>query len=185
MEFVNNVLSKLRYDSELKEDLYKMATMLAVSKAFKDGHLNSLDNKKFLIETGAVLAGFAVYHLFVKDYAKKVQVGDDNLQKIVNVSIKVGTILAVPKLIKGKDLDLYSGSYVVSGFVANALLKDCLSLAGYFDDIRMKKVADDFLLAAFTTIVPRVVKGGRVTNKLLQEVVAKTIGFAVYDFFLA
>jgi len=185
MEFVNNLLSKLRYDSELKEDLFKIGTMLAVSRAFKDGDLDALDNRKFLQESGAVLLGFAVYHLFVKDYAQKVQLADGNLQKIAQIAIKVGTVLAVPKFLKGKELDVYSGSYVVAGFVANALFKDCLNLAQYVDDPRMKKVADDFVFAVFTTLVPRVVRGGRITNKALQEVVAKTVGFAAYDFFLA
>lgn len=185
MELVNNLVSKLKYDSELKEDLFKIGTMLVVSRAFKDGDLNGLDNKKFLMETGATLLGFAVYHLVVKDYAQKLQLANAQLQKVAHVAMKVGTVLVVSKLLKGKQLDLQNGSYVVAGYVTDALLSDCLGLEQYFDDPRMKKVADDFMLAAFTTLAPRVVKGGRVTKKALQEVVAKTVGFAVYDFLLA
>lgn len=186
MNFVNNMLSKVKHDSELREDIFKIGTMLAVSQVYKDGgSLNTLDNRSFLEQSGAVLLGFAVYHLIVKDFAQKLQLGDSNLQKIVQVAMKVGTVIAVPKLLKGKQLDLLSGSYVVSGFVANALLKDCLNLGQYFEDHRMKKVADDFLLALFTTVVPRVVRGGRITNKVMKEVAAKTVGFAAYDFLLA
>lgn len=185
MNFLNNLVSKVQYDSEMKEDLFKIGTMLAVSKAFKDGDLKGLDNKKFLMETGATLAGFAVYHLLVKDYAQKIQLADGNLQKIVQVAVKVGTVLAVPKLLKGKDLDIYRGSFVVAGFAADAILGDCFNIGQYFDDPRMKKVADDFVLAAMTTLVPRVVRGGRITSKALQEVVAKTLGFAAYTFLLA
>ena len=91
----------------------------------------------------------------------------------------------VPKLLKGKKLDLYTGTYVLTGFIANALLKDCLQLPAYFDNSRIKKISDDFLLAAFTTMVPRIVKGGRITSTVLQEVAAKTVGFATYDILLA
>lgn len=185
MNFINNIATKLKYDSELKEDIFKMATMLAVSQVFKDGNVNALDNKSFLTQTGSVLLGFAIYHLIIKDYAQKIQIPNNNFQKIVQIAIKVGTVIAVPKLLKGKNLNVYTGSYIISGFVANAFFKDCLNLKQYFDDPRMKKVADDFLLATFTTIIPRIVKGGRITQKLLTEVLAKTVGFAVYDFVLA
>lgn len=185
MNFINNLVSKVKYDSELKEDLFKMGTMLAVSRAYKDGDVKALDNRKFLMDTGYVLLGFAVYHLFVKDYAKHLQVGNANLQKLVDVGVKIGTVILAPSLIKGQKINIYSASYLISGFLANALLKDCINLSQYFDDIKMKKIADDFMVALFTTLVPRIVKGGRVTPKALQEVVAKTVGFGVYDYFLA
>lgn len=185
MNFVNNLVSKVKYDSELREDIFKMATMMAVSRAYKDGDLNALDNNKFLRDTGMVLAGFAVYHLLVKDYAKKVQVGNAKLQKVVDVVLKVATVTMAPALLKGQKVNLMTASYLASGFVANALLKDCIDLGQFFEDVRMKKVADDFLVALFTTLVPRVVKGGRITQKALQEVAAKTVGFAVYDYLLA
>lgn len=185
MNFINNLISKVKYDSEMREDVFKMATMLAVSRAYKDGDLNALDNKKFLNETGSVLLGFALYHLFVKDYAKKVQVGNHNLQKLVDVAIKIGTVILAPSLIKGQKVNLYSASYIISGFLANAMFKDCLNLGQYFESMKMKKVADDFVVAVFTTIVPRVVRGGRVTKKSLQEIVAMTAGFAAYDYLLA
>lgn len=185
MNFLNNIVSKVNYDSELKEDLFKIGTMLAVSRVYKDGDLNALDNKKFLKDTGFALLGFVVYHVLVKDYAKKVQVNNPSLQKVVDVALKVATIAIVPALMKGNKLNLYSVSYLISGFAANALLKDCINLGQFFDDIRMKKVADDFVVAFFITIVPRIVRGGRITPKAMQEVVAKGAGFAFYDYFLA
>ena len=185
MNFINNLVSKIKYDSELKEDLFKIGTMLAVSRVYKDGDLNALDNKKFLMETGFALLGFAVWHLLVKDYAKKVKVGNHALQKLLDVAMKVGTVTLVPALIKGQKVNLYSTSYLVSGFLANALLKDCINLGQFVDDMKMKKVADDLVVAFFITVVPRVVRGGRVTPKLLQEVLAKAAGFGFYDYFLA
>ena len=185
MNFIKNIIAKVQYDSELKEDIYKIGIMLTVSRAFKDGDLKGLDNKKFLTETFATLAGFAVYHLIIKDYALKIQMPKAELNKIAQIAIKVGSVLIVSKLIKGKELDAYSGSYIISGFLADALFKDCLNLSAFFEDDRLKRVADDFILAAMTTLVPRIVKGGRITSRLLKEVVAKTIGFAAYTFLLA
>lgn len=185
MNFLNNLVSKVKYDSELKEDLFKMATMLAVSRVYKDGDLNALDNNKFLRETGSVLLGFAVYHLLVKDYARKIQVGNPNLQKLLDVAMKIGTVIIAPSLIKGEKVNLYSASYLISGFLANALFNDCLNLSQYVDDPKLKKVADDFVVAIFTTIVPRMVRGGRITKKTLGEIAAKTVGFATYDYLLA
>ena len=185
MNFINNLVSKVKYDSELKEDMFKMATMLAVSRVYKDGDLNGLDNNKFLRETGSVLFGFAIYHLLVKDYAKKVQVGNHSLQKLVDVALKIGTVILAPSLIKGQKVNLYSASYIISGFLANAMFKDCLNLSQFVEDAKLKKVADDFVVAAFTTIIPRVVRGGRVTKKTLGEIVAKTVGFAAYNYLLA
>jgi len=185
MNFINNLVSKIKYDSELKEDIFKMATMLSVSRVYKDGDLNGLDNNKFLRETGSVLLGFAVYHLLVKDYAKKVQVGNSNLQKLVDVGLKIATVILAPSLIKGQKVNLYSASYLIAGFLANSIFKDCLNLSQFVEDRRLKRVADDFVVASITTIIPRVVRGGRVTKKVLAEIVAKTVGFAAYDFLLA
>ena len=184
MNFINNLVSKVKYDSELKEDMFKMATMLAVSRVYKDGDLNGLDNNKFLRETGSVLFGFAIYHLLVKDYAKKVQVGNHSLQKLVDVALKIGTVILAPSLIKGQKVNLYSASYIISGFLANAMFKDCLNLSQFVEDAKLKKVADDFVVAAFTTIIPRIVRGGRITKKVLGEIVAKTVGFAAYNYLM-
>ena len=165
MNFINNMVSKVKYDSELKEDLFKFGSMLAISRVYKDGDLNGLDNKKFLMDTSYALLGFVVYHLVVKDYAKKIQVGNSALQKVVDVVLKVATISIAPVLMKGNKVNLYTVSYVASGFIANALLKDCINLGQFFDDIRMKKIADDVVVAFFITVVPRMVRGGRVHQK--------------------
>ena len=185
MNIINNIISKIKYDSEMKEDIYKIGTMLIVSKAFKDRHIKNLDDKKFWKETFITLFGFAFYHLFVKDLASKIPIQDANLYNIALIVIKVSTVLFVPKILQGKELDVYRGSFIISGFIANFLLKDIIDLDSYFMDPRFKQIADDFVKAMFTTLIPIVVKGGKINKKALYEVVAKTIGFAFYDLFLA
>ena len=184
MNIINNIISKIKYDSEMKEDIYKVGTMLIVSKVFKDRHIKDLNDKVFLKETIITLIAFAFYHLFIKDLALKVPIQDERLYKIALISIKVATVLIVPKILKGKELDIYRGSFIISGFIANFLFKDCIDLDSYFIDPRFKKMADDFVLAGFTTLVPTIVKGGRITQKLLYEALAKAVGFGFYDFFL-
>lgn len=185
MQFLNNIKSKIMYDSELKDDIFKIGIMLAVSRVVKDGHMRSLDNKKFLLESIRVLLGFAVYHLIVKDYAQKIQLADENLQLLAQVAIKVGTVLAVPKLLKGKELNAYTASYVIAGFGAHALFKNCFNLKAYVENPKFKLIADDIVFAGFTTLVPIIVRGGRITRKSLFETFAKAAGFGIYDLFLA
>lgn len=183
MNFFKGIISKIKYDTEMRGDLLKIGTMLVVSRIFKDRDLKGIDNKKFLTDTFATLAGFAIYHLFAKDQIEKIPyVGD---KKIVRVALKIACIILVQRLVKRKGLGIQGGSYMVAGFVAHELLKDCLNISQFFGDERLKRVADDLVLAALTTFMPRIVRGGRITKRVIGEVIAKTVGFAAYSLFLA
>lgn len=183
MNFVKGIISKIQYDTELRQDVLKIGTMLVISRVFKDRDIKALDNKKFLKETFGILAGFAIYHLLIKDQIQKVAFIND--KKVAKVAIKMASIIAIQKIVQRKELDVYRGSYMVAGFVGYELYKDCFDLSVFFEDQRLKIIADEFLLAGMTTLIPRVIKGGRITRRALYEVVAKTIGFSVYSLFLA
>ena len=185
MNFVNDIISKIKYDSALREDVVKMAIVFAISRVYKDGNLKGLDNKSFLVGTALSLSGFVAYHLFVKDLAAKIQVGDKNLQKVVQIAAKVACVVATPLLIKGKDISIENTSYVVAGEVANFLIGDCLDMDQYISDPKHRKIARDAIRAIMITIVPRIVRGGRVTPKAIQEAGLKAVGFAAYNLLLA
>ena len=103
-------------------DIAKVGTMLVVTRVLSGGVLS---DKAWLMSSGATLAGFTVYNMFVANMIKTGHLKGDAKQ-IADDWIKVGTMLVVSHLLKGgSPMDpqfLQSSVNTIVGFNAGDLL---------------------------------------------------------------
>ena len=103
-------------------DIAKVGTMLVVTRVLSGG---SLQDQAWMMSSGATLAGFTVYNLFVANMIKTGHLKGDAKQ-IADDWLKVGTMLVVSHVLKGGDPTdakfLQSSVNTIVGFNAGDLL---------------------------------------------------------------
>lgn len=94
---------KLKEHTDLVRDMAKTATMLVTVRVLSTQNVESLSDSNWLMSTGMVLAGLAVYHMVTKQlFDNSDKEGD--WKQVSDDWVKVGTKLLVAHYLSGGDV---------------------------------------------------------------------------------
>ena len=167
-------------DRDLVVDWVKFSTMFVVSRLLVGGDLG---DQAWMMQCLYTLLGFTAYHMVTK---KMIPNNSENqvMRRVMNTWIKVGTMLAVSRLLSGEPLDeewMMSSLYTLLGFNAfDAVVQDLVPL-DMFPTETMKQVAIDALNVASMSTVSALLAGKKLDEKWAMSTLYTFLGFATYD----
>ena len=175
------MLDSILADKGLVTDWLKFGTMFVVSRLLAGGDLT---DQAWMMASLHVLLGFTAYHLVVE---KVVPVTSENptLNTVMNVSLKVGTMLVVSRLLSGQSMNnnwMMSSAYTILGFCAyNALVKDLVPL-DIVENESVRNAVNSALETVVMSVVVRLLEGKSLTDqRWMMSVLYTCAGFAAYD----
>jgi len=168
---------------DIKNDWFKVGTMLVVSRVLSGGSLQDQAWQRSSLNT---LLGFTAYHVLTKNLVDTARFGE--FKPIADTWLKVGTMLVVSRLLSGGNLAdrtwQMSSLFTLLGFTAYHLLTSKLVKGDQLaDNAAVVSSINDWANVGTMLVVSHLLGGGNLQNQTWQRSSLYTLlGFTAYNF---